>query len=152
MTPEQSLAELLKDSPRRQPFEMNAPLQAIWSQLHAPQRSHAGAELVALFQRAGYVSDGIPQPDTEITVYRGELVQAHEPGISWTTDLQIATQYARNYATVGPTQVLQAVAPPMAVLARFTQDAEVVVVPALIRDAEPLGYIPHFTLPRLAPF
>jgi hypothetical protein len=152
MTPEQSLAELLRGDPRRDAPEMNAILRSIWSQLHAPQHSHAAIELVALFQRAGYVSDGIPQPDTEIVVYRGELISTHEPGISWTTDFQIAKRYARNYATVGTTQVLQGTAPPAAVLAQFAREAEVVVVPALIRDTKSLGYVPHLTLPKLAPF
>jgi hypothetical protein len=67
-----------------------------------------------------------------MTVYRGELVQAHKPGISWTTDFQVAKRYARNYATVGHTQVIQAVAPPAAVLGRFARDAEVVVAPEFI--------------------
>jgi len=99
MTPEETLAELLS-SPQRCASETKAALQVIWPYLHAPQRSHHGAELVALFQRVGYVSDGIPPPSSALTVYRGELINAEEPGISWTADLQVANQYARGYATL----------------------------------------------------
>lgn len=152
MTPEQALAELLEAGSQRPASEVNAILRSIWPQLHAPQRSHSGTGLVALFQRAGYVSDGIPQPDTAIKVYRGELVEAHEPGISWTADFEIAKRYAQGYATVGHTQVVQAIAPPAAVLARFSQDAEVVVAPELLNNVENVGYIRHFTLPPMAPF
>jgi hypothetical protein len=85
-------------------------------------------------------------------VYRGELVDAGEQGISWTADIEIATRYARGYATVGHTRVIQADASPAAVLARFTPDTEVVVAPELLTGAEAVGYVHHFTLPRLAPF
>jgi len=152
VTPAQILAELLEAGSQQSALQVNTVLQSIWPELHAPQRSHRGTELVALFQRAGYVSDSIPQPDTEITVYRGQLVNVHEPGISWTTDFQVAKRYAQGYATVGDAQVAQAIAPPAAVLGRFAPDAEVVVIPALLRSVETVGYIPQFTLPRLAPF
>ncbi len=58
----------------------------------------------------------------------------------------------RDMPTVGDTRVLQATAPPMAVLARFAQEAEVVVAPHLLRDITELGSIKHFVLPRLTPF
>jgi hypothetical protein len=152
MTPEQALAELLETGSQQSAPEVNAILRSVWPDLRAPQRSHRGADLVALFRRAGYVSDGIPQPDTEITVYRGELVNTQEAGISWTANLETAKRYAQGYATAGHAQVVQAIASPAAVLARFAPDAEVVVIPVLLRSVEIVGYIPHFTLPRLAPF
>jgi hypothetical protein len=125
----------------------------LWPELRAPQQSHHdGTEPVTLFQRAGYVSDGIPQPDATIVVYRGELVNAGEPGISWTADIEIAIRYARGYATVGHTRVVQADAPPAAILARFTPDTEVVVAPELLTGVEAVGYVHQLTLPRLAPF
>ena len=148
MHPQEALVELLHSGSQLPPSELNATLRTIWPQLRAPQRSHDGAALVALFRRAGYVSDGIPQPNTELTVYRGELVNSHESGISWTTDAQVATQYARGYSTVGNTQVVQAVAPPVAVLARFSQEAEAVVDPSLLKEHKKLGYIPHCVLPN----
>ena len=151
MTPEEMLVELL-NSPPRSASETNATLQAIWPHLRAPQRNHHGTELVALFQQAGYVSDGIPQPNADLTVYRGELVSAHESGISWTADLQAAKRYAQGYATVGDTRVVQATAPPVTVLARFTQEAEVVIAPHVLKNIKELDRIPHFKLPRLAPF
>jgi hypothetical protein len=82
-------------------------------------------------------------------VYRGELTATGDPGISWTTDPQIARRYAQGYATVGDTGVMRAAAPPAAVLARFQHDAEVVVAPELLTDAGCLGIIPHFQLPLL---
>lgn len=152
MTPDETLLKLLHSGSQLPSSELNSILRAIWPQLRAPQQSHHGTELVGLFQRAGYVSDGLPRPDSELTIYRGELASATEPGISWTADLQIAKQYARNYATLGDTRVIQATAQPEAVLARFHQEAEVVVAPDLLKDVKELGYIPHFTLPRLTPF
>lgn len=98
------------------------------------------------------MSNGISQLDKDITVYRGELVNTQEPGISWTANLETAKRYARGYATAGHAQVVQAIAPPAAVLGRFTPDAEVVVAPELLIDIKTLGYVPHFALPRLAPF
>jgi hypothetical protein len=131
---------------------VNATLQAIWPYLCAPQRNHLGADLVALFQQAGYVSDGIPQPGTGLAIYRGELVSAHEPGVSWTADFQVARKYAQGYATTGDTRVIKATAPPRAILARFTHEEEVVVDPSVLTDIKELGRIPHFRLPKLAPF
>jgi hypothetical protein len=152
MTPEEMLVGLLMQSEPRPAAEVSASLQAIWPRLHAPQRSHRGTELVALFHRAGYVSDGVPRPSSALIVYRGELVGVHEPGISWTADFQIAKQYAQGYAAVADTRVIQATASPEAVLARFTQEVEVVVAPHLLKDVTELGRMQHFTLPRLTPF
>jgi hypothetical protein len=152
MTPEETLAELLKDDAQHLIAETNAVLQAIWPLLHAPQRRHSMAELVALFQRAGYVSDGLPQPGSALTIFRGELVSSHEPGISWTADLQIARQYAQGYATTGDARVIQATAPPEAVLAQFHRESEIVVTPHMLRDRDELGEFRQFVLPRLTPF
>jgi hypothetical protein len=152
MTPEETLAELLKDDSQHLIAETNAILQAIWPLLHAPQRRHSMAELVALFQRAGYVSDGLPQPSGALTIYRGGLASMHGPGISWTADLQIAKQYAQGYATNGEARVIQATAPPEAILAQFHRESEVVVTPDLLRDREELGGFHQFVLPRLIPF
>jgi hypothetical protein len=152
MTPEQTLAELLEDGSYYSATEANATLRAIWAQLHAPQRRHSAAELVTLFRRAGYVSDGILSPSSAVTIYRGELLRSAEAGISWTADPQIARKYAQGYATVGATRFVRAIAPPEAVLARFNQEEEVVVDPDLLRNVEELGRLPYFVLPKLAPF
>lgn len=152
MTSEEMLTELLRDDSQHAVAATNAILQAIWPFLHAPQHRHSAAELVALFQRAGYVSDGFPQPSSALTIYRGELMSIHEPGISWTTDLQIAKQYAQGYVTTGHARVIQATALPEAVLARFHRESEVVVAPHLLRNRKELGGFQHFALPRLTPF
>jgi hypothetical protein len=143
----QGLAQLLSGSSGVPAAELNVRLRLIWPGLRAPQRTHPAAGLIALFRRAGYVSDGPPQPAQVLLVYRGELAGKGDPGISWTTDPQTARQYAQGYATLGDTRVMRAVAPPAAVLARFRHDAEVVVVPELLMDVECLGFIPHFQLP-----
>jgi hypothetical protein len=129
--------------------ELNGTLRLIWPSLRAPQRACLASELVALFRRAGYVSDGQPEPAQVLMVYRGKLAATGDPGISWTTDLQIARRYAQGYAIVGDTRVMRATAPPAAILARFQRDAEVVVTPELLTDAQCLGIIPHFQLPVL---
>jgi hypothetical protein len=152
MTPEETLAELLKDDPQHLVAEANVILQAIWPLLHAPQRRHSTAELVALFQRAGHVSDGFPRPSSALTIYRGELVSSHEPGISWTASLKIAKQYAQGYATTDDVRVIKATAPPQAVLAQFHRESEVVVTPHMLMNREELGVFRRFVLPRLTPF
>jgi hypothetical protein len=149
MTPAEVLAELLVGGSKRPASELNATLRAIWPLLHGPQHTHGLRELVELFRRAGYVSDGIPRPNGDLTIYRGELVDHHEPGIAWTTDFQTARSYAQRYASTGHTQVVQSTAPPAAVLARFHQEAEAVVDPDLLKGHKNLGYIPHFVLPLL---
>jgi len=150
-TPDEQLAELLTSGSQLPPPELNARLRNLWPLLHAPQRTSDATALVALFQRAGYVSDGIPVPNRELTVYRGELVSSREAGIAWTTDVEVATQYARGYTTAGNTRVLQATAQPAAVLARFNQEGEVVVAPNLLRRIENLGGFPHFKPLLLGP-
>ena len=147
LTPDQELERLLTAGSALAADQLNAGLRVTWSPLRAPQRTHSVTALVALFRRAGYVSDVLPEPSEAVMVYRGELVGDDDPGISWTADLAIARRYAQGYATVGDTRVMQATAPPVAILARFRQDAEVVVAPELLSDAELLGYIPHFQLP-----
>lgn len=149
-TPDEVLAELVDIGSRLPLPELNARLSHLWPLLHAPQRNHDGASLVGLFQRAGYVSDGLARPNGDLTVYRGELVGSREPGISWTTNVEVAKQYARGYATAGNTRVLQATAQPAAILARFNQEAEVVVAPDLLISLENLGGYPYFRLPLLS--
>ncbi len=148
-TPEQDFARLLRTGSVLSAAELNASLRLIWPSLRAPQRTYPASDLVALFRRAGYVSDGLPEPAQALLVYRGELTGNADPGISWTTDPQIARRYAQGYATVGDTRVMRAAAPRDTILARFQHDAEVVLVPELLMDAECLGFIPHFQLPAL---
>jgi hypothetical protein len=148
-TPDETLKELLSSGSQLPPSELNARLRLLWPLLHGPQRNHDATALVALLRHAGYVSDGLPFPNGDLTVYRGELVSSREPGISWTTDAEVAKQYARGYATAGNTRVLQATAQSAAILARFNQEAEVVVAPELLSSLENLGGFPHFKLPLL---
>ena len=148
-TPDQELARLLRAGPVLPAGELNGSLCLIWPGLRAPQQTHLAADLVALFRRAGYVSDGPPEPAQALLVYRGELAATDGPGISWTTNPQVARRYAQGYATVSDTRVMRATAPPAAILARFQHDAEVVVAPELLADAECLGIIPHFQFPLL---
>jgi len=149
-TPEQAFADLMATGPSRPPGELRVLLAQIWPELHAPLRMFGSAVLMALFRRAGFVSDGPPQPGGDLLVYRGELADPANPGIAWSTDEAVATDYARRYSTAGQTRVLQATAPPMAVLARFAAEDEVVVQPDLLIDIVNLGGFPHFTWPPAA--
>jgi hypothetical protein len=144
--PRESLAHLLSSDAQLPPHQLNAALQEIWPRLHGPLHQHDPVALVELFKRAGYVTDGVPSPTASLTVYRGELVSAQSPGISWTTHRQTAMTYAQGYSTVGAVRIVQAMAPPGCVLARFTYEDEVVVDPDLLTDVEALGYLPHFKL------
>ncbi len=121
-TPTEALAELVATERSRPPAELRVVLAEIWPELHAPLRNYESAALVALFRRAGFVSDGPPQPGGDLLVYRGEPADPASPGIAWSTDEAVATDYARRYSTAGQTRLLQATAPPMAVLARFAAE------------------------------
>jgi hypothetical protein len=146
-TPTEALAELVATERSRPAAGIRVLLAEIWPELHAPLRNYDSAVLVALFRRAGFVSDGPPQPGGDLLVYRGEPADPASPGIAWSTDEAIATDYARRYSTAGQTRVLQATAPPMAVLARFAAEDEVVVQPDLLTDIVNLGGFPHFAWP-----
>jgi hypothetical protein len=122
-----------------------------WPHLHAPLRQHGTAALVAMFRHAGCVTDGTPMAHADLVVCRGEPADLAGPGIAWSANLHVAAGYARGYSTAGPTRVLQATAPPLAILARFTSEDEVVVQPDLLADVKNIAGFPHFTLPNLAP-
>jgi hypothetical protein len=151
LPPADVLAELLgaRQSPR--PEQARVVLAEIWPKLHAPLRHHGSAALVALFRRAGYLTDYAPIPDTDLVIYRGERANLGSPGIAWSADQAVAIDYARRYSTVGQTRVVQATAPPSAVLARFADEDEVVVQPDLLVNVVSIGSFPHFTVPNLAP-
>jgi hypothetical protein len=140
------LAELVNGGLELDPRELNGKLQTVWPLMHGPLFRHNTSTLLALFKRAGYVSDCVAYPADHLIVYRGEPVACGQPGISWTTDFQVARRYAQGYSTMGKVQVLQATAPPMSVLARFKHEDEVVVEPDLLEDIEVKGYLPHFKL------
>jgi hypothetical protein len=138
------MADLVKGGLELDPQELNGILQAVWPLMHGPLYQHDTATLLALFRRAGYVSDGVACPTTDLTVYRGEPVASGQRGISWTTDFHVARTYAQGYSTIGNVRVFQATAPMASVLARFTYQDEMVVEPELLTDVDVLGYIPHF--------
>jgi hypothetical protein len=147
-TPREELAELLNGSGLRlAPDVLNSRLQAIWPELRGGQlHGYDQAALIALFQRAGYVSDGPTYPDADLTVYRGEPATATGRGISWSLSLEVATTYARGNAIDGTTYVWRASAPPAGVLAQFVQDAEVVLEPDQLTAPEVVGHFPRLTL------
>lgn len=146
-TPAETLGDLISRESPHDPGELNSTLKTVWPLLHGPLYRHDATVLMALFKRAGYVSDSVAYPDADLTVYRGEPVSSEQHGISWTTDSQVAWKYARDYSTIGKVQVLQAVAPVEAILAQFTYEDEVVVEPNLLKEVKSLGYMPQFKLP-----
>src|SRR5438445_5826677 len=106
-TPREELAELLNGSGLRlAPDVLNGRLQAIWAELRGGQlHEYDQAALIAVFRRAGYVSDGPTYPDDNLTVYRGEPATASGRGISWSRSLEVATTYARGNAIDSTTYV-----------------------------------------------
>jgi len=151
-TPAETLANLVATGRQLPPADLNALLRDTWPLMHGPLYHYDTATMLALFKRAGYVSDGVAYPSAELTIYRGEPVSATQPGVSWTTDRQVATKYANGYSTVGHARVRQATAPVEAVLAQFTYEDEVVVDPGLLKNVTVLGYRRHFTLPISSAF
>ena len=93
-TPSETLADLVSGGLQLDSQELNTMLRDSWPLMHGPLYRYDTATLLALFRRAGYVSDGVAYPSAELTVYRGELVASEQRGISWTTDLQMA-RYVR---------------------------------------------------------
>lgn len=150
-TPAETLADLIGMHRNLPPERVAAVLAEIWPRLHAPLRHHGTAALVTMFRHAGYVTDSTGKPDDSLVIYRGEPADPAGPGIAWSAEREVAISYARRYSTAGPTRVLQATAPPMAVLARFASEDEVVVQPDLLIDVKTIGHLPHFILPNLAP-
>lgn len=82
-------------------------------------------------------------------MYRGELSEASDTGMSWTTYRDIARHFAQQYSSVGQTCILRARASPRAVLARFNLEDEIVVQPDLLTDISSSVAFEHFVLPRL---
>jgi hypothetical protein len=147
MTPAKAMAELMTSGLSLEPPAVSAALAHAWPLLYGPLRYYETERLIALFRHAGYVTDGPARPDSDLTVYRGELAGSANTGISWTTDQAVATKFARNYTTAGQTHVLQATATPESVLARFILEDEVVIEPDLLVAVTSLGCFPHFTRP-----
>jgi hypothetical protein len=145
-TPSETLDDLVDSGLQFPPEELNVILRTVWPLLHGPLYRHDVATLLALFRRAGYVSDGLPYPDGDLIVYRGEPTSTEHLGISWTTDRQVAVTYVQGYSTIGAVRVVQAAAPVESVLARFNFEDEIVVEPELLKDVEVLGYMPQFKL------
>jgi hypothetical protein len=143
-TPAETLADVVSSGLHLDPCELNSILQAVWPLMHGPLYHHKTALLIALFKRAGYVTDGVACPTGDLTVYRGEPVASEQRGISWTTDFKVARTYAQGYSTIGNVRVVQATAPPASVLARFNFEDEAVVEPDLLDNVEVKGYMPHF--------
>ena len=150
IAPAEALAELVSRGPAGEPGDVNAVLASTWPLLHAPHRYYDAAVLVALFRRAGYVSDGPTWTAGDLTVYRGELDGSAEMGMAWTTDRATAIGYMQRYASAGPTVTWRATAGPESVLARFSAEDEVVVQPELLVNVMRIAELPHFVLGRLA--
>src|SRR5215470_9208330 len=102
------LDDLLNSYSSLVPSELSGRLREIWPQLHGPLHHYEASAITALFRRAGFVSDGIPYPDGNLTIYRGEPACAKEPGISWSNSRNVATKYARDYRTIADTRVMRA--------------------------------------------
>jgi hypothetical protein len=52
--------------------------------------SHGAPALVALFRRAGYVTDSAPMPETDLVICQGEPADLSSPGIARSADRAVA--------------------------------------------------------------
>lgn len=79
-------------------------------------------EVVKLFRRLGYITDNAPLPETALRVYRGGAPN----GIAWSTDVKTAQWFAKRFKREGeaPEPVFTALAPPEAIMARFSGRGE----------------------------
>lgn len=116
--------------------EVREILRAEWSRCDAP--AMVNDELLALFRRAGYVSDCDERPTGELTIYRGTFGDDPRNGLSWTLDASKAKWFARRGArglAAGPPTVWQATVDAAAILGYFVErdEAEIIADPATLR-------------------
>ena len=116
--------------------ELRQLLLQVWSGADYPESLVSTERWLKMFDAAGYVSDGQPVPTQDLTVFRG-APEGYERRMSWTTDIQIATNFGGLDGKVWTTTV-----PPEAVLARIENvrpgESEVLVHPKyLIGSAAP---------------
>jgi hypothetical protein len=123
-------------------------LGVIWPDLRGPGWRYDWSEVLALFRWCGYVSDGVGPQTAPQTIFRGQPVGS--PGHSWSTDRDVAVQYARDYQTLRETVVLRSTVLPEQVLARFTSQSEIVVDGSGL-DVDELCRLPHFKNPISPP-
>ena len=148
--PEERLSFLLSTPTNELPRTLvNRVLKEIWPGLRGPLHRYERARLLALFARAGFVSDGLAVPSSSLVLYRGALSDLGEVGISWTTDQEIGLWYANGYRTVGETTCWKARAAPEAVLAMFVSEQEVVVNPDLLSEMRPIRRFDYFPPPAM---
>jgi hypothetical protein len=83
MTAAEVLAELAVNGLQLPPAELRAKLMMIWPLQHGPLHHYRAATLIALFKRAGYVSDGPLYPDESLIIYRGQIAGAASIATLW---------------------------------------------------------------------
>ncbi len=111
-------------------------LPEIWQAAHHPERALSAEVWMALFRKAGFVSDrGQPAPTKPLRVWRGAL-HFYRRGMAWTTDREKAVWFATAFGL--PSKVYTAIAKPTRVLALFDDrdEAEIVLDTRGMRIAE----------------
>jgi hypothetical protein len=104
-------------------------------------------KLVALtyLRQVGYIGD-LPQPDTELLIYRGVYKARHRLGLSWSTNIKTARHFVRPPWPGHRRDVFvySAVAPPDAFLGGFgvRDEAEYIVHPSLLTDVKQVEGVP----------
>jgi hypothetical protein len=113
--------------------ELRAVLSEHWPRTDAP--GDAVPELLALFRRAGYVSDTERRLEGELTVYRGTFGDEPQLGISWSLSEEKATWFARRLGLKGAA-TWRGKVDASQILGYFVErnEYEVVVDPASLRD------------------
>lgn len=118
------------------PDALNRMLEMYWSLTESPSAYGTG-RLVALFERAGFVTDApdVPPPLEPMTVFRGVPATGKARGLSWTPDEHKGGWFARRGSILVPGIVYAAEIDPQHVLGIFHErgEAEVVVNPRRLR-------------------
>ncbi len=96
---------------------------------------------IEYFKEAGYLGT-LPQPEAELTLYRGSSKPRYRLGLSWTTSIDVARRFVEMWFTGGI--VYSAIAPPEAILGGFDEreEAEYVVDPKMLRAVKRIEVIP----------
>jgi hypothetical protein len=100
---------------------------------------------LAYLRQVGYIGD-LPQPDTELLIYRGVSNTRYRLGLSWSTNIETARHFVRPLGRGRHRSVFvySAVAPPDAFLGGFgvRDEPEYVVDPSLLTDVKQVEVVP----------
>jgi hypothetical protein len=124
--------------------DLRALIPDTWLYADWPERVIGAGKWVQMFRAAGFLSIpyGLPRPENAITAFRG-ATEERRAGMSWTTDINRASQFRQRQSWHGLTAIYRTVVTPDAVLGLLERKGEgppeVVVDPRMLIAVEQVG-------------